>query len=306
MTTYLITQASGQQSRWAITHLLAAGAKIHAVVRNLEKAPQILKSQGITLFQGESTDFDAVFRAAQGCEGAFLNTFPIPGLEAQQAKTIVAACKKAGIENLVAATTFATDNKALWDDALTEECGLGDYFRSKAEVEDIVRTAGFKAYTIVRPAFIHFDYLLPASVLNWPELSTRGELAHAYEAGATMPHTDGNDVGAYVAAALQDPAKYGGREIGLGNEPLTVEEIRNILARVSGRDVRVRKRSPEEVEALKPTFFSQRFQLWANTRDLAATVAGAREVQDKFGIPFTPFEKALGRDRAALLESLPQ
>jgi uncharacterized protein YbjT (DUF2867 family) len=258
------------------------------------------------MFEGESTDFDVVVRAAQGCRGAFLNTFPIPGLETHQAKTIVAACKEAGVETLVATTTFSTDDKALWDDAVTEECGLRGYYRSKAEVEDIVRTAGFKAYTIVRPAFIHHDYLLPASLHNWPELSTDGELAHAYEAGATMPHTDGHDVGAYVAAALQDPAKYGGQEIGLGNESLGVDEARDILARVSGREVRVRKRTPEEVEALHSTLFPMRFQLWANTRDLAATVAGAQEVQDKFGIPFTPLEKALVRDRASLLQSLPQ
>jgi uncharacterized protein YbjT (DUF2867 family) len=306
MATYLITQASGQQSRWVITHLLAAGLKIHAVVRNLDKAPPFLKSPGITIFQGESTDFDAIFRAAQGCKGAFLNTFPIPGVEAQQAKTIVAACKEAGVESIVAATTFTVDNTALWDDPATEECGLGEYFRSKAEVEGIVRGAGFKAYTIIRPAFIHNNYLLPGSLYNWPELSTHGELAHAYEAGTTMPHTDAHDIGAYVAAALQDPAKYGGQEISLGGESLTIGETRDIIARVSGRDVRVRKRTAEEVEGLKVTFPPIRFHLWASTRDLGATVVGAQEVQDKFGIAFTPFEKALTRDRAVLLESLPE
>ncbi|GFP57679.1 NmrA-like family domain-containing oxidoreductase malD [Trichoderma asperellum] len=148
MATYLVTQATGQQSQMVITYLLAAGAKVHAVVRDPLKIPSALDKQGITIFKGESTNFEEIFQAAQGCQGAFLNTFPIPGLEAQQAKTVVEACKKAGIESIVAATTVTVGNKAMWDDAATKEVGLREYFLSKAEVEEAVRNGNFKTYTI--------------------------------------------------------------------------------------------------------------------------------------------------------------
>lgn len=106
MATYLVTQATGQQGQAVIAHMVAAGFKIHAVVRDPSKIPSTLQNEAITIFKGESTNFDEIYQAAQGCQGAFLNTFPIPGIEAQQAKTIVDACKKAGIEQLVAATTY--------------------------------------------------------------------------------------------------------------------------------------------------------------------------------------------------------
>jgi uncharacterized protein YbjT (DUF2867 family) len=305
METYLVTQATGQQSQWVITHLIAAGVKIHAVVRDSQKVPTILKHSSATVFQGESTNFDVVFQAAQGCKGVFLNTFPAPGLEALQSKTVIEACKKAGVESIVASTTYGSGDKAFWDDTVTKECGMHWYFAAKAGIEQAVREAGFKAYTILRPVWMIHDYLLPSAPYNFSGLATKGELDHAYDNGTTMLHTDSFDVGRYAAAALQDPAKFGGQEIDLGNEALTVEEVRDILVKVSGREVRVRKRDPEEVEAVKGVLFSQGFQLMANVKDLG-TSTGNEGVQAKFGIPFTSFEMSMQRDKARLLECLPE
>ncbi|EOO04196.1 putative family protein [Phaeoacremonium minimum UCRPA7] len=304
MATYLITQATGQQSRWVITHLLAAGASVHAVVRNLQKVPAALNKPGITLFEGESTNFDAIYKAAQGCKGAFLNTFPIPGVEAQQAKTVVEACKKAGVEAIVASTTFCTGNKEIWSDAATEKVGLVGYYTSKAAVEEAVRNAGL-TYTIVRPAVIHWDHFLPSVLHNFPALPVTGELDHAFDEGSRMAQTDGNDVGRYAAAALLNPAKFGGQEIDLGNENLTIEEVRDILARVSGRAVRVRKKTPAEIEAAAATVSGQRFQVWANSKDFTDVVKAAAKARAKFGMPLTSLEDALRRDKAQLLECLP-
>jgi uncharacterized protein YbjT (DUF2867 family) len=305
MATYLVTQATGQQSQWVITHLLAAGAKVHAVVRDLQKVPPALEKPGVTIFKGESTNFEEIFQAAQGCKGAFLNTFPWPGLETQQAKTVVEACKKAGIESIVASTSFTVGDKAMWDDAATEEAGLRPYFLSKVEVEEVVRGGNFKAYTILRPAVLHSDYLLPGAYSNFPGLPARGELDHACNDGVQIPHTDAHDIGKYAAAALQDPAKFGGQEIDLPNELFTLEEVRDILVKVSGRDVRVRQRTPAEVEEAMATVFGMRFQLWANAKDFSGYGKLTKEVQTKFGIPFTSLEMALQRDKARLLECLP-
>ncbi|KAI9158030.1 Nitrogen metabolite repression protein nmrA [Paramyrothecium foliicola] len=305
MATYFVAQATGQQSQWTIKHLLAAGAKVHALVRDLQKVPPNLQSPEVTLFKGDSTDFDSIFQAAQGCKGAFLNTFPIPGLELQQGKTLVDACKKAGIESIVLATTFCTGNKAMWDDTATEECGLRQYYASKSAVEDVVREAGFKAYTILRPAFIHIDYMKPHVYGNFPRLATHGELDHAYENGARMPQTDASDVGKYASAALLNPAKFNGQEIELAGENLTIEEVRDILAKVSGREVKTRKRTPEEVEQTKTVLFAQAFHVWANVKDFGPSIAAARDAQAKFGIPLASLESALEREKDRLLECLP-
>lgn len=305
MTTYLITQATGQQSRWVISHLLAAGSKIHAVVRDLQKVPPSLQDPSITLFQGESKNFEDICKAAQGCKGVFLSTFPYPGLETLQAKTVVEACQKAGVERIVVATTHGTADKAMWDNEATKEINLHQYFTSKATVEEIVRAGGFQAYTIVRPAVIHHDFFVPGCYGNFPRLPTHGELDHLLEDGARVPYTDANDVGKYAAAALQDPAKFAGQEINLGNELLTIEEVRDILIKVSGRQVRAVKRTQKEVEEMGISVFGQTFQLMCNIKDMSWTIATAKEVQEKFGIPFTSIEAAVQRDRARLMECLP-
>lgn len=305
MATYLITQATGKQSQWTIRHLLDAGALIHAVVRDPTKIPSVLKRPGVTVFKGESKDMDSILQAAQGCKGVFLNTVPFPGLENLQAKTVVEACKKAGVETIVLTTTCTTGNKDMWDNTTVKEIGLHEYFSSKAANEEIVRTAGFKAYTIVRPAFIHFDYFVPNSEGNFPRLASHGILDHSYTSGAVMPHTDASDIGKYAAAALQNPEKFNGQEIELSNEYLTIEQARDILVQVSGRDVKVQKRTDAEVEDAKVNFWGQRFQLWANEIDLRRLEGQAKKVQEKFGIQFTSLEEALKRDRELLLEGIP-
>ncbi|KAI1114769.1 NmrA family protein [Nemania sp. NC0429] len=301
MATYLITQATGNQGQWTIKHLLAAGAKVHAVVRDPSKIPDVLKREGVTIFQGDSANFDDIFQAAQGCAGVYLNTFPIPGLEAQQARTIAEAAKKAGLKSVVACTTMATGHREIWDDEYTEQCGLLQYFRSKAEVEDIVRAAGFESWTILRPAVIHVDYMLPSSQYNFPRLATHGELDHFFDDGARMVQTDASDIGRYAAAALADPARFAGHAIDLGHENMTIEEVRDVLERVTGREIGVRKLGPADGEPVP----GQQFHLFANHKEFSAVVAAAKEAQAKFGIPLTSLEEALRRDKSRLLESLP-
>ncbi|KAI1175877.1 NmrA family protein [Nemania sp. FL0916] len=314
MATYLITQATGQQAQWTIRHLLASGAQVHALVRDPSKLPStsVLKQPGITIFKGESVNFEDVYLAAQGCVGAYLNTYPIPGLETTQAQTVLAASRKAGIKSVVALTTMCTANTDMWQDDWTQGTPLRDYFVSKASVEDAVRNNGSNSeregggegkltWTILRPAFIHIDYLLPTSALNFPRLATHGLLDHDYAPETRMPHTDCSDIGRYACAALLDPAKFAGQEIELSNELLTIEESREIISRVSGREVRAERVVGKEGEVDLATLF----HTWANRKDFGDVVRKAKQAEKRFGMEFTSFEDALRRDRDRVLESLP-
>ncbi|CAJ2510452.1 Uu.00g051550.m01.CDS01 [Anthostomella pinea] len=304
MPTYLITQATGQQGGWTITHLLAAGATVHALVRDPQKIPSTLQRPGVTLFEGDNEDSGAIFRAAQGCKGVFLNTYPSytdVTSEGRQAQTILDACKKAGVEAVVAATALYTGNKELWGDDESMKL-VGGYYTSKTSIEDAVHGAGLKAYTILRTGFVHSNYLLPAVHRNIPALPQTGELDHAFDDGVRLPHIDEHDFGKYAAAALLDPAKFDKQEIEMGNESLTIEEVRDIIARVSGRDVKVKKRTAAEIEEASTTVPAQRFHLWANIKDLSMDT---QATVDKFGIPFTSLEVYLEREKSRLLECLP-
>ncbi|KAF5725053.1 hypothetical protein FMUND_147 [Fusarium mundagurra] len=306
MSVYLVTQATGQQSQSVIKNLLEAGHKIHAVVRNIEKIPALLSDLSITLFQGESKNLDDIFKAAQGCEAAFLNTVSFPGLEVLQAKTIVEACEKAGVKDLVAATAICTNQKDKWD---TEDIKaiphLHEYYTSKYEVENIVRAGKFESYTILRPALIHYDFFVPGAYYNFPRLPKDGEIDSLLIGGAKFPYTDAHDVGKYAAAALQDPAIFRGQEIDLGNELFDFEQVRDILVKVSGREVGIVQRTPEEVEKLGISVHGHMFQRFANMKSFDFVERGAIQVQDKFGIPFTSLEDALRRDKDRLMDCIP-
>lgn len=298
--TYLVTQATGEQAKWTITHLLTAGAKVHAVVRDLSKAPALLHQPGVTLFQGESKNFDDIYKAAQGCKGAYLNTFPIPGLEALQAKTIVEACEKAGVQSIVACTTFLTNRRNVWDNQATIDCLLDGYFNSKAEVEAIVRSASVSAYTILRPAILYQDFYLPGAYGNYPKLP-EGVLDHAFSDGFKGAFTDAHDVGRYAASALLDPSRFAKQEIDLANAALTMEEAHHLLEKVSGRSIKLHKRSPEEVEEAKATVFGQCFQLWPNFQALEGIETSAQSNETKYGISTTGLEDVLVRDKERLM-----
>jgi uncharacterized protein YbjT (DUF2867 family) len=303
MATFLVTQATGTQSRSVIQHLLEAGASVHAVVRDPSKIPAILERPGVTVFKGESQDSASVYQAAKGCTAAFLNTFPIPGLETQQAQGIVDASKKAGIKSIVASTTITTEDKAKWDNAESAQIGMRDYFQSKSTVEDVVRDSGL-TYTILRPGYIHSDFYFPGCYQNFPNLP-KGEIDHVYNDGTRMLYTDASDIGKYAAAALQDPSKFANQEIDLTNEYLTIEEVRDILVRITGRNVRVQKYNLQELQSADKMVFGHAIQMWANFHDFSAKEAAAKEVQAKFGIPFNTLEQALEREKAALLETIP-
>lgn len=181
------------------------------------KIPSALDKQVITLFKGESTNFEE--------------------------------------------TTVTVGNKAMRDDAATEEVGLREYFLSKVEVEEAVRNGNFKTYTLIRPAVLHTDFMLPYVHNNFPGLPTGGELGHGFNDGVRMFYTDLYDVGKYAAAALGDPARFASQEIDLMNELLTIEEVRDILVKVSGRDVRVRRWTAAEVKGVKNTVHGMLFHL---------------------------------------------
>lgn len=304
MSTYLITLATGHQAHWTIDNLLAAGAKIHALVRDPQKVPDILKRPGVTVFGRDNDNPEAILKAAQGCKGVFLNTFPSMtdiNSEAEQAKVVLEACKKAGVEHVVASTSFYTGDKSMWDNPASHEL-VGFYYQSKANIEELVRGMSLKTYTILRPAFIHHDYTLPHAYWNYPDLPKSGTLSHAFNDGVRMLHIDEYDIGKYAAAALLDPVKFGGQEIDLANECLTVDEVRDLMAKVSGRDIKVKKWTPEEIEVAKATVMLLKFQLWANIKTQSSS---AKATEKRFGIPFTSLATYFQREKDLFLECLP-
>ncbi|RYO82924.1 hypothetical protein DL766_006997 [Monosporascus sp. MC13-8B] len=290
--------ATGHQGGATARYLLEAGAKVHALTRDpLSESARRLKDQGVSVFKiRDFDDLDAILKAAQGCKGVFLNLWP--GLdEGTYARSIVRTCKEAGIEIVVASTAFWAGNPEKWDQE--RDPVLLEYFNSKAAIEKAARDAELK-YTILRPSYIHYNYIAPWSLAACPELWETGELVHAFEEGVKVPHIDGSDIGKYAASALRDPDRFSGKEINLGLENPTAEETCVILSRVTGRDIKARRRTPEEQAQNKTPF--QMFQLWTNRVDISID---GEALQLKYGIRLGPLEEYLQREKDRFLAGLP-
>lgn len=311
MASFVIIGANGHQGSATAQALLAAGAKVHALVRDPQtEAAQRLESQGATLFPyRDFGDFDAVRTAARGCQGVFLALWPTPDAEAQ-ARGIVGACAEAGATSVVLSTAWYTGSPEKWNGARPElepspDPALIEYFEGKVALERAIRASGLR-YTILRPSWIHYNYTLPLAAVAYPELVARAELAYPHDLDRVrMAHIDEADIGKFAAAALldsDDDGRFAGEEIELGFENLTGREVRDAIARVTGRDVKLRRKTPEEVEASEAANPLQKFQRWASRADV--TIDG-EALQRKYGIPLTPFEDYVRREKDQILAALP-
>ena len=93
---FLITGITGKVGGAAAKHLLAQGKAIRALVRDEVKAKN-WADQGVQLVKGEWEDADAMTRALQGVEGAYLMVPPIqtPSRDFREAKAVIASYKQA-------------------------------------------------------------------------------------------------------------------------------------------------------------------------------------------------------------------
>ncbi|ETS85838.1 hypothetical protein PFICI_03863 [Pestalotiopsis fici W106-1] len=305
MTTYLVTCATGRQGGATVKHLLKAGAQVHAVVRNPESSvAQSLREQGVVLFKGDNDNAGVITKAAEGCRGVFL----VPqhqdsdhDAEVRQIRTIVQASVAAGIENVVLSSAIATGDREKWNGEDQRKLGLPDYYAPKAAAEAAIKHPLIQSWTILRPSWFYANYLIPAVHDYQPGLRERGELVHALDDGVRVAHIDVDDIGKFAAAALLDPSTYGFETIELGSENLSPEDAANALSEVSGLDIKVRKRSPEEITEAQHRVRSQKFQLYANRFSLSLDCEALRA---KYGLRLTSFKEYLQREKDLLLATL--
>jgi hypothetical protein len=90
---------------------------------------------------------------------------------------------------------------------------------------------------------------------------------------------------------------------------LTVQEVRDIIAKVSQGDIGVKKFTADECEARKETQPGLIFQIFENIKPEGPATkntakATAKELEEKFGIPLTSLETYLEREKAELLACL--
>jgi uncharacterized protein YbjT (DUF2867 family) len=221
---FLITGITGHVGGAAAKHLLAAGKQVRALVRDKARA-SAWSAQGVELLQGEWQDSDALARAFEGVEGAYLMMPPsqTPSPDFREAKAVVASYQKAlasaAPPKLVALSSMGSDRSSgvgLITSAYLLEEGLRDLTIPTA----VIRAGSF---------FENYLYGLQAG--------QGGTLPTFYTpTDRELPMIASEDIGAEVASLLTSDWT-GKRIIELGTL-LSPEELAAAIGKALHRDVK--------------------------------------------------------------------
>jgi uncharacterized protein YbjT (DUF2867 family) len=299
--TVLVTGATGRQGSATAYHLLAAKVKVHALVRDLSSpAAQELERQGAKLCRGSFDDTDSLKAAAEGTTAVFLNVSPTvaePALELRHAENVIRAAKEAGSVNTIVYSSVSMTGKHESFPNWGPYYPMRWYWTSKADIESLVRSSGFKYWTILRPAYLMSNYLQPFAGIYYPELASRHTFLTAYDPNSSMTVVDPGDVGKFAAAAILDPEAYSRHEIDLGAEAFTPDGIAQSLSKVSGKDIKTEFYSDAATLAKSNPIIPA--QLWANEVGYQVDF----EALKRYPVKLTTFDEYLHNNTSAVQEA---
>ena len=226
---FTLIGGGGFLGRYVAQALLATGARVRIAQRDPREAWYLKPLGGLGQTQFVAADInrpETVERAIAGADGVvnLVGSFTgdLDRIHVAGPRALAEAARRAGVGALVHVSAIGADAHA-----------EAQYARTKGAGEAAVREA-FPAATILRPStvfgredkFINMFAGLIARLPVVPVLkpSTRFQPVFA------------GDVGDAVAAALRDPAQFGGRTFELGGpDVLTMMELQQWIARQIGR-----------------------------------------------------------------------
>ncbi|KAK2750488.1 hypothetical protein FQN55_002088 [Onygenales sp. PD_40] len=264
----LVTGATGHQGSAVARHLLSAGAQVHALVRDpSSQAAVALNALGARLFAGDFDNIQSLKAAAEGATVVFLNVSPVHGdasRDVLHAKNVIEAARASGTVKTLVLSSVLMAGKHETFPGWGPDYPMAWYWESKAQIEDVVRSAKFETWTIIRPSFLMKNTLPPTANFFFPELFQKHTLLSAFDPTTAITLLDEEDVGKLGAVVILEPAAFNGHEIDLGTESLTIAEIAREMGVASGKDITLQFHSPEESERLAVDNVVVQSQRWGN------------------------------------------
>jgi len=238
----LVTGATGEFGKHAVQQLIKKGVNtsdISVLSRSMEKANNY-KEDGITLKIGDYTNYNSLVKAFEGVDKLlFVSSSEIENREAQH-QNVVKAVKEAGVKHIVYTSFMRNQEKNNSAIAFLQDSHL--------KTENWIKESGI-TYTILQnatyldmlPIFIG-EQVLETGVIMQPaengksSLVLRQELA---EAAAVVLTSEGHKNKAYPL---------------VNNQAISYNEVAEIIAEISGKDITYQSPSPEEYQATLKTY----------------------------------------------------
>lgn len=135
--------------------------------------------------------------------------------------------------------------------------------------------------------------LLPPSLGFFAPINEQGELVVSYKPEGVIGTVDPDDIGAFVAAALNSPEKFAGKHVPVLSELLTSAEIFDHFIRATGKPLQVRYRTEEENVAVKSSNPIALGQILTHGLEKLTSMEEVRS----WGVPLTPFSEFLKKHK---------
>jgi len=212
--------ATGNTGRAVVKELRALGESPLCIVRNADKAREVLGADARTAV-AEITDRAALEKALQGVERVLVVTGHNPQAGDQQIN-ILEAARAAGVQ------LFAkvSGGRAVVGPDVESVVGRGHH-----AVEEAIKGSGL-AWVILRPGLFMQNTLAQAQ-----SIKTEGKMVLAYARDLPIAFVDVRDTGAVGARILRDPDRHAGKTYEFTGVTSSFGEFAQVLSDVLGKPV---------------------------------------------------------------------
>ena len=223
----LVTAAYGNQGSRLIPKLAAAGARVRALRASPGGEAALIALGAAEAVIGDAADPDVLARAMVGVESVYHVGPSAHPRERAMGFAVVDAGRKAGVRHVVLSSVLHPMLRALIQHEL------------KRDIEEYLIESGLD-FTILQPA----DYM---QVLRCQRAFETGELQLAWNVDRRQSVVDLEDIAEVAAKVLlEGPAHYGATYELSAPGCFTGHDIGKIIARVTGRPIRVIEVDPAE------------------------------------------------------------
>jgi uncharacterized protein YbjT (DUF2867 family) len=227
---YAVVGATGNTGRAVVKELEGLGEKPICVVRNADKAKDVLGSNA-QLAVAELDDRAGMTKALTGAKRVFIVTGHNPSSAAQQINVIEAA-KAAGAEYIVK----ISGGRAVTGPNVESLNG-----RAHFEIEEHLKSCGLQ-WCILSPGLFMQNMLGQAANIK------QGKIVQPWPKDVSVALIDVRDTGALGARVLRDPRKHAGKLYSFTGAATTYGEFANVIGEVLGKPIAYTALTLEQAE----------------------------------------------------------
>jgi uncharacterized protein YbjT (DUF2867 family) len=229
---YAVVGSTGNTGRAVVKELKGLGENPVCVVRNADKAKQVLGAD-IKTALAELDDRAAMEKALQGSKRVFIVTGHNPKSDVQQINVIDAA-KAAGAEYIVK----VSGGRDVVGPNVESVNGQAHY-----KIEEYLKNSGLQ-WCILSPGLFMQNVLGQAA-----NIKNDGKIIQPWPKDLPVALIDVRDTGALGARVLRDPGKHSGKLYSFSGVSTTFGDFANVIGEVLGKPIAYVPITLEQAEA---------------------------------------------------------